>query len=185
MENFTTNNSKQYISPKKKSLKFAKNRFTDMTNKIQKKHKISSENEDKNKDENEEENKKKLFLDKIKISADKETSNETLLLKILDNQSVYDYIDNFFYRQGTFDIDKEKHEEFYNNDNDEEKLNASESSSEFFKKFKSFHNDIRKGIIKTLNPSIGFIEGTSDTMIVPNPIGLISKNGENNIINLK
>jgi len=181
MEQLSTNSIKTASLSRKKSSRFVKNRFTDLTLKINKKKEGESVLIPKANIIHDEKL-KKVNLDKTKALIDKDLDNDKLLIKIIDNHTIYNYLDDFFYRSGEFDIEKDEAVEESGTENVK---NISETSQEFFKKFRKFNDHTRKGLLKQMTPSNGFIKASQEGMIVPNPIAFINKTGEYGSINLK
>lgn len=176
MDTFSKTNTN--IPLKKKS---SKNKFTELKNRIAKKKEAELTKSGKIKPISEE-NQQKMTLDKAKSIIDKELNNDNLMIKIIDNNTIYNSLDDFYYKCGDFDLNRDSREEEENN---EIEKNINETHSGFFAKFKNYKSNCRKGLLKSITPSIGFIKASSDLMIVPNPIGLINKNNEHSTINLK
>lgn len=181
MENLSTHSSKAVSNTAIKKPKFVKNRFTELKIKINKKKESTSEASAKAANLNDEKT-KKLNLDKTKAMIDKDLDNDKLLIKIIDNHTIYNYLDDFFYRSGDFDLEKDEQSDNLGTENAK---NFSETSQEFFKKFRKFNDHTRKGLLKQLTPSNGFIKASQEVMIVPNPIAFVNKSGESGTINLK
>ena len=161
--------------------KLTKNKFTDLKLRIAKKMEAEAAKSGKNKPVSQE-NQQKITLDKAKSIIDKELNNDNLMIKIIDNNTVYDCLDDFFYKCGDFDLtNDDKEDENYN----EIERNINETHNGFFTKFKNFKNNTRKGLLKSITPSMGFIKASSELMVVPNPIGLITKNRDPTTVNLK
>lgn len=181
MEHLSTHSSKAVSNLSIKKPKFVKNRFTDLKIKINKKKENASEMTERSTFINNEKT-KKMNLDKAKEMIDKDLDNDKLLIKIIDNHAIYDYLDDLFYKSGDFDLEKDEVVEDYGTENVK---NFSETSKEFFKKFRKFNDHTRKGLLKQLTPSNGFIKASQEVMIVPNPIAFINKSGDHGAINLK
>jgi hypothetical protein len=163
---------------KKKSIK---NKFTELKNRIAKKKEEELAKSGKLIPEKEE-NKQKMTLDKAKILIDKELNNDNLMIKIIDNNTINNSLDDYYYRSGDFEIKtKEKNHENL----DKLERNINETHSGFFKAFKNYKPNCRKGLLKSITPSIGFIKASSELMIVPNPIGLMNKGRDPTTLNLK
>ena len=60
-----------------------------------------------------------------------------------------------------------------------------DSYPEFFKKYKNYYKLQRKGLINKETPSFAFIKAVDKHMLIPNPLGLIKRKGEENKIILK
>jgi hypothetical protein len=161
--------------------KSIKNKFTDLKNRIVKKKEEELAKSGKLKPISGE-IQEKMTLDNAKILIDKELNNDKLLIKIIDNNAIYNSLDDFYYKSGDFDIKVSQKE---NENMNEVERNINENHSGFFNKFKNYKINCRKGLLKSITPSIGFIKASSELMIVPNPIGLISKNQEPTTLNLK
>ena len=181
MEHLSTYSSKAVSSMTKKKPKFVKNRFTDLKIKINKMKAGASEISEKASNLNNEKN-KKLNLDKAKEMIDKDLDNDNLLIKIIDNHNIYNHLDDFFYKTGDFDLEKDEVIDEFGIENAK---NFSETSQEFFKKFRKFNDHTRKGLLKQLTPSNGFIKASQEVIIVPNPIAFVGKSVNNWTINLK
>lgn len=179
MEHLSTHSSKTTNLGKKKNVRFVKNRFTDLKIKITKKNDNQS---DMSQLPVNDERYRKLNLDKAKANIDKDLDNDPLLIKMINYQGVYDHLDDLFNKSGEFKI---TNQENLDESVHENVKNFSETSQEFFKKFRKFNENTRKGLLKQITPSNGFIRAAQEVMIVPNPIAFINKNGYQGSINLK
>ncbi len=181
MDKYSLSSDRRSSSLNRKGFKFAKNKFTELKIKMSKKQQIEKKNS-VILDPIDEENRKKLLLDKTKVIVDKEISNDKLLIKIIDNNTIYNQLDDLFYKSGDFDLEKDLVED---ENSANSKKGISETSGDFFKKFRKFNENTRKGLLKHMTPTNGFIKATDQYMIVPNPIAFICKNGNPNAIDLK
>jgi hypothetical protein len=178
MDRLSTNSSNTPFIPRKKSVKFVKNRFTDLKIKIAKKKENQGEVVHL---KVKEEKKKKSNLDKDKGCIDKDLNNDNLLIKMINYKDVIDNINDLFNKSGEFKMtDQENLDESSDNIK-----NFSETSQEFFKKFRKFNENTRKGLLKQITPSNGFIKAAHEYMIVPNPIAFVNKSGYQGSVNLK
>ena len=66
---------------------------------------------------------------------------------------------------------------------DKTKYNEKLSINEFFKKYRNFKKYKNKYEIKT-TPSLAFIQSCNEEKIIPNPLGLLKRNGSDSILNL-
>ena len=55
---------------------------------------------------------------------------------------------------------------------------------EFFNKYSQYNNLIRKHTIRTFTPSWAFIKSTKDQKIIPNPLGLVKRSGDDRILGI-
>ena len=62
---------------------------------------------------------------------------------------------------------------------------SGDANSIFFDKFHKFDNLKRKGNLKENTPSLAFINSCKRDIIVPNPVGIIKRLGNDNDLNLK
>ena len=191
MDKLGSNNNLNANQAGKKSFKYAKMRFTELKSKITNKTTTEAEktNEDKT-DVKVNEKIKKVLRDKEIYQIDNELDDQRLLLKVMDSDSVTDHIEEFFSResQGISQQDKDggKTEENPVTYNEElTKKEAFETLDEFWKKYRNFNDTVRKGKLKVMTPSYGFIKSSQDNFLIPNPIGLLSRNGENDSIALR
>jgi len=186
MENISTHSSKAAscnLSTTTKKPRFVKNRFADLKIKISKKKENASEASEKASNLNDEKT-KKLSLDKAKAMIDKDLDNDHLLIKIIDKYNFERYLQDIMSKEGDFDLQKDENPEVEFGTGNES--NYSETSQEFFKKFRKFNDHERKGLLKQLKPSNGFIKASQEVMIVPNPIAFVNKDGGmQRTINLK
>lgn len=181
MDKYSLSSDRRSSSLNRKGFKFAKNKFTELKIKMSKKQ-TSEAKSPSEIDPLNEENRKKLLLDKTKELVEKEISNDKLLIKIIDNNTIYNHLDDLFYKSGDFDLEKETVEDELHSSN---RKGISETSADFFKKFRKFNENTRKGLLKHMTPTNGFIKATDEYMIVPNPIAFMCRNGNPNTIDLK
>jgi hypothetical protein len=123
-------------------------------------------------------------------NEDNEAINNRLLVDVLnanedilnpDNCDTEGDMDTFYVSDKLKDRNFEKKKRLFK----ETKYSAPESYSDFFFKYKNFAEITRKGTLKKMTPSYGFIKATNEHMLVPNPIGLVKRKGEDHKINLK
>jgi len=181
----------------KKNFKFAKMRFTDLKNKIVKKTNIDAEKSEEKVDSKEAEKFKKQLQENEMHQIENELDNKKLLLQVMDSESVTEHIDDYFTRDRILrsqQIDKDgviKTEELLGQViiNEEIKKEKEalirETLDEFWKKYRSFNDTNRKGNMKVMTPSYGFIKSSQENLLIPNPIGLLNRNGENDSISLR
>jgi hypothetical protein len=166
----------------KKQFKFAKMRFTtEMTTKYNKKNNESIEKQEES-DINEAEKIKKELNEKDLKIIEGELDNQELLLKVIDNINVSEHVDEFFSREQKMREEKERKDNVQQID---EPTKVNETLDEFWKKYKNFNDTVRKGNIKNMTPCYGFIRSSQDNFLIPNPIGLFNKHGENDSIYLR
>ena len=55
---------------------------------------------------------------------------------------------------------------------------------EFYNKYSKYNTLIRKHPMKHLSPSLAFIKSTTELKLIPNPLGLIKRNGDEKILGL-
>lgn len=55
----------------------------------------------------------------------------------------------------------------------------------FYKKYHKINDYERKGKLNKISPSFKFIKASKQNRIIPNPVGLLKKDGENNKVQLK
>ncbi len=188
MENLWSNNNGNQAG--KKNFKFAKMRFTELKTKLVTKTPIEAEKSEDKSDSKENEKHKKIIRDKEINQIENELDNKKLLLKIMDSKAVKDHVEETFFsevqRNNQQDKDGAKTEENYITYNEESaKKETVETLNEFWKKYKNFNETVRKGNIKLMTPSYGFIKSSKENFLIPNPIGLLSRHGENDSISLK
>ncbi len=115
------------------------------------------------------------------------------LIGIISCDEVYEELDEFYLKE----VDRRKinkniinrksnlehnSENFMNLDN----TNYSQASAytKFFDKYRGFDSLVKKGL--NLNtPSYKFIQGIKDKIIIPNPVGLVKRNGNHEVVNVK
>lgn len=173
----------------KKQFKFAKMRFTELKNKFDfKKININAEKTDEKTDAKENEKMKKQMKEKEISQIENELDNKKLLLKVLDSETVTDHLDDFFSKDRLKNHPEahNKHEDnYFGYSIDENKKDNYETLDEFWKKYRNFNDITRKGMIKNMTPSFGFIKSCQDNCLIPNPIGLPNKYGEHDTVSLK
>ncbi len=59
------------------------------------------------------------------------------------------------------------------------------SIEEFFKKYHEYTELQRKGMLNKLTPSYAFIKATEEHLLIPNPLGLLKRQGEKSELSLK
>lgn len=164
----------------KGKFKFAKMRFTEMKTKYSNKKSNDVAEKQEEKDLNEVEKlKKELNENDLKI-IESELNNEELLLKVIDNNNVNDHIEEFFSAER---IKDEKEGENIAQIDETPKLE--ETLDEFWKKYRNFNDTVRKGNMKNMTPCYGFIKSSQDNFLIPNPIGLFNRFGNNDSISLR
>jgi len=172
----------------KKNFKFAKMRFTELKNKFVKKtNSEAKESEDKS-DPKEVEKLKKQIRDKEIYQIEGELDNKKLLLQVMDSDAVTDFVDEFYSRErmkNNQDKDGSKTDENPVTYIEEAKKESIETLDEFWKKYRNYNDTVRKGNMKIMTPSYGFIKSSQENFLIPNPIGLLSRHGENNSIALR
>lgn len=190
MDNSGPNNNLNGNQTSKKNFKYAKMRFTELKSKIVKKTPNEAEKSEDKTDNKENEKLKKIMKDKEIYQIENELDNKRLLLKVMDSDSVTDHIDDFFSREANRNTNQDKEgakiEEIqvtYNEDLN--KKEGVETLDEFWKKYRNFNDTVRKGNMKIMTPSYGFIKSSQENFLIPNPIGLLSRNGESNSIALR
>ena len=55
---------------------------------------------------------------------------------------------------------------------------------EFFNKYSQYNTLTRKHPIETYTPSWAFIKSSKEQMIIPNPLGLVKRNGDDRILGI-
>lgn len=181
-----TNNPNLQNNGGKKHFKFAKMRFTDLKNKLVKKSHIDAEKLEDKTDNKVNEKLKKQIREKEIYQIESELDNKKLLLKIFNTEAVVDYLDEYFSKDGDKpDSYRQSEDHGLNVNYEESKKNEPETLDEFWKKYKNYNDTIRKGLIKNMTPSYGFIKASVDNFLVPNPLGLLKKNRENDSIELR
>lgn len=190
MDNTGSINNLNVNQTGKKNFKYAKMRFTELKSKIIKKPIIEAEKSEDKTDIKENEKLKKIMREKEIYQIENELDNKRLLLKVMDSDSVTDHIEEFFSREAHRNSLQEKEAAKSDENpvtyNDESaKKEAVETLNEFWKKYRNFNDIVRKGNMKVMTPSYGFIRSSKENFLIPNPIGLLSRNGENDSITLR
>ena len=181
--NLSSTNNIHNTTKMKKSNNFAKMRFTDLNNKIEKKTAQDSLKINEKIDTTENEKSKKLNHEKQIYQIESDLDNKQLLLKVIDTHSVLDHLDDYFTKEGnkTFEDDKIQNE--YNDDPNKNK--QFENLDEFWKKYRNFNDTIRKGKVKLSTPAYGFIKSCQENSLIPNPVGFVNRINETDAVVLK
>lgn len=103
--------------------------------------------------------------------------NQKLLVDVYNYDETYEMIQEFILKDRR-DIDYNV-EEFRKT-----RYVDNQSITDYFSKYKSFSEFQRKGLIKQMTPSFAFIKACNEQMLVPNPLGLIKRKGEDHRIKL-
>jgi len=112
-------------------------------------------------------------------------SNHKLLmnemeLKILNCDELYERLNDIIFKEKTPQNLMTQQSEF-----DRTQYASRESYLEFYMKLNNYKKFIRKGTLVTKTPSFNFIEAVEKNNIIPNPIGLLKRQGNPERINLK
>ena len=140
------------------------------------------------------ENKKKTFKRRLQesIAKDKNTdffetkypdeekdlASNLLKINLLNCDEVYDQLYDFVYS-----LDKDKFEINISQFN-KTKYNTIGSHSQFYTKMKKFSECKRKDLLQKNTPSFGLIDAMKENNLIPNPVGFLKRNGNENILNL-
>ena len=104
--------------------------------------------------------------------------NEKFMIKLFNSDNTDELLDDFILndnRQIYEDLNKFGKTQYV----------SMETHREFYTKYKNFSDITRKGVLKTMTPSFAFIKACNNQMLVPNPIGILKRKGNENQINLK
>lgn len=104
--------------------------------------------------------------------------SKKLKVELYNCNEVFNQLYEFVYND-----DKSKSEAFQT-DFQKTKYNSIGSFSKFYSKLKKFSEFSRKELLKKKTPSFNLINALKDSNLVPNPIGMLKRNGDENIINL-
>ena len=128
---------------------------------------------------------KKINKEKIenKEHIGEKVANKKLLVEIL-NLDIKDTLNEFIFREKTDKPFKnlahlthlEIEKTFYV---------AKDSFPVFFSKLHKFDELQRKGTLDKCTPTMAFIDDCKKEKIYPNPVGIIKREGEENVLNLK
>lgn len=104
--------------------------------------------------------------------------SKKLRINILNCNEIFENLYDFVYSD-----EKEKCEA-YQEEFQKTKYNKQGSFSHFYSKLKKFSEFSRKELLSKKTPSFNFINALKESHLVPNPIGILKRNGEENVINL-
>jgi Ran GTPase-activating protein (RanGAP) involved in mRNA processing and transport len=127
-------------------------------------------------------NKKESNTPPPKTPSDKDDSftiveNEKLMIQVFNSDKTHDMISEFILNENR----SIKDQAIFN----KTKYSSIDSHETFYNKYKNFTNIKRKGLVQIKTPSFEYIKACNSGMLVPNPLGLISRKGNENQLFLK
>ena len=141
--------------------------------------------------------KSKKYFSNLKLNVDKHQTNtneedkyeavdSNLLVNIMCHDDIDDCLNEFIYKEK---IDKVNPIASVASIDGLEfgrtRYVSMDSNSAFFEKYHKFDEMKRKGTINEKTPSMAFIRSCKNEIIVPNPVGIIKREGNDNELNLK
>ena len=132
---------------------------------------------------------KRVFSEHEKFIIDNETTEEELfkknpkLMNILygkDYTNKYEKIKEEVKNSKKYNFNFEKAKEYFK----KTKYASPDSVNEFFIKFRKYKLIDKKEPIKKLTPALAFIKSCNEDMIIPNPLGLLKRKGDEKILNM-
>lgn len=121
---------------------------------------------------------KKLLMQVLQAGTDREQEQE-------EQDNEYHNEDDQEYKEFDKKLDNDVNHHKYDQLFGKTRYASSTSYSNFFAKYRSYGETSRKGLLKEVTPSYAFIKACKDHMLVPNPIGLVKRKGEENRVGLK
>jgi len=121
------------------------------------------------------------------IEEDKyEVLDKNLLVDIMGHEDVDDCLNEFIYKEKINRLNPVASVSTIEGlDFGKTKYVSSESNSVFFEKYHKYEDMKRKGNLNENTPSMAFINSCKKEIIVPNPVGIIKRSGNDNDLNLK
>lgn len=104
--------------------------------------------------------------------------SKKLKVNLFNSEEVQDGLYDFVYKN-----DKNKCEE-YQKVFEKTKYNTNGSFGNFYSKIKKFNEFSRKKLLDKKTPSFNFISALRENNLVPNPIGILKRQGDEKVINL-
>jgi hypothetical protein len=98
--------------------------------------------------------------------------------EIIDHDEAFDCINDLHYSDNPNNFTNNN--KTFNNT----RYVSTDCIKDFFKKFHDYPEINRKGNLPKLTPSYSFIKSSKENSIVPNPVGILKRRGEDNIVNL-
>jgi len=122
---------------------------------------------------------KEIDLNDSKYKEDEEDLvSKKLKIELYNCYEVSNQLCEFYYND-----DKNKCDAFQTDFN-KTKYKSVGSFSQFYSKLKKFSEFSRKELLNKKTPSFNLIKALKDSNLVPNPTGILKRNGDENIINL-
>jgi len=109
---------------------------------------------------------------------DEDLASKKLKVELYNCNDIYEQLYDFIYNE-----DKKKCES-YQNDFEKTKYNSFGSFGQFYSKLHKFSEFTRKELLNKKTPSFNLINALKESNLVPNPTGILKRNGDENIINM-
>ena len=111
---------------------------------------------------------------------DENMTNNKLMIDILNYSDIKDSFNDFIFRDKSEKLILNQYNDF------EKTIYASRDSFPvFYDKYHKYEELLRKGTLDQTTPTQSFINGCKKQMIFPNPVGIIKREGDENILQLK
>ena len=133
---------------------------------------------------------KRVFSEHQKLTIDNETTEEEIFKrnpKLMNKLYGKDYKNK--YEKIKLEVNNSKKKYNFNFDKAKEyfkktKYSSPDSVNDFFIKFRKYKLIDKKEPIKKLTSSLAFIKSCNEDMIIPNPLGLLKRKGDEKILNM-
>jgi hypothetical protein len=120
-----------------------------------------------------------IKINELKYNEESESiESKKLKCTLINSQEIKESFDDFIYKN-----DKNKFEEFQQIF-EKTQYNINGSFGNFYTKLKKFNEFTRKKLLDKKTPSFNFIKALKENNLVTNPIGILKREGEENVINL-
>ena len=121
------------------------------------------------------------------LNEDKyEVLDKVLLVDIMGHEEVNECLNEFIYKEKINKLNPIVNVTSINtNDFGRTRYVSTDSNNVFFQKYHKFEEMKRKGNLNENTPSMAFINSCKRDVIVPNPVGIIKRSGNDTDLNLK
>jgi hypothetical protein len=115
-----------------------------------------------------------------------EVLDKNLMVNIMGHDDVYDCLNEFMFKEKVNRLNPNVNVSSLEGiDFGRTRYVSADSNTVFFEKYHKFDEMKRKGTLIENTPSMAFINSCKKEVIVPNPVGIIKRYGNENDLNLK
>lgn len=116
----------------------------------------------------------------IEQDSEDDLESQKMKVEIMNYGEIYEHLSDYVFKE-----DYKKAVEIPSNEFGRTRYVSNGAFIDFFSKLHKNNETIRKGTLVNKTPSFNFIESVRVNRLVPNPIGLLKRDGEDNKLNLK